>query len=356
MDLDRQNYSLVRNFFYCVANLTVVADGEFSTPAIHKQMKRWTSGQTAPTKASLLEMTRLMPYARNLINRSSHKRGGPFRPHIASFVNYRPLKDSVFLFEDSYFPFLACFIEYLGMILLSNPQVDVPQDILLPDPYRTVYLDWRSLDEEQRKHSTVAEHRLRTESLLLLLAIREAGLEPPNRIMLKTFKWLCENRQSSQESCKAAFFRMKKCRYPIWKELASKEWLRNKHAGKPRTDDLEGCYDRGKFYSRLKQPWHDRIFLTEVFGAYYDCVLKRTYDADEREMAVDFLLVTFFQVATLDWQFSHHPPKCERLSDQEVVHRLESYIEFVIKVKQSPDFAPDVVDSVDTYWETQFQE
>lgn len=355
MDHVRQNYSIIRNFYYCAANVTVIPDGEFATPAIHKRVKRWASGETLPTKASLLEMTRLMPEAMQLIARSSNKRDSPYRPHMASYVNFRPLKDSVFMFEEPYFPFLVCHIEHLGMLLFEDPKIKVPSDILFPEPYRTVFLHWRSLDDEQRKLSVEDEYRLRVESLLLILAVREAGNDPRNRVILGTFKRLSENRRTSQESCKAAFFRLKKCGYIIWKELARREWFRKQPANNPKTDDLQHCYDRGKFYSRLKQPSFDRVFLSEVFGVYYDRVLERPYDAEERETVVDFLLLTFFQIATLDSLFSKRPQKVDRLSDQEVVGRLEAYIDFALASKKSPLLTPEIVAAVDEYWKKQFK-
>lgn len=356
MDLARQNYSLLHNFFYCALQTPASADGKLEDDSVRKNMKRWMSGEASPTKRCLLKIPYLPEEMQQLIKKSKQTRNGTFRPEVASYASLPMLTRSFFMCEDTFFPMLACHVEFVGQLLLSRPSDLPPTDkILLPEPYRAMFIEWCSFGDDRRLSLSMDEYRLRLESLLLFIAIREAGLIPQNRVVLKTLKGLSEQRNAKRESLKASFFKVRgNCGYTIWKVLARRVWDRKYPSKKPTTVGLQRCYDKGTFYAKLAQPWFDRPFLSQVLCVYHDHVLNYPADSENRDTIVDLLLLSLLQLQTLDWLLKHRPREAHHIPFGEVVEHLESYIEFAIKTQQLPAFSPDKLDAIDKECEKRF--
>lgn len=321
------SYALCNNVYQCFLEAGAFAGITKPDPSLLKNLNNWSTGKHKPTLTSLRRIPDFpQPFikiAEELLQ--SDKQRGPKVTVSSMPLQWPAFHEWLFTNQELFFSAYALSTNEISFQILRTREI--PQEAaILPDPYL------RGLKLFIESPDAASAYLLRLESLIYIIAIREAGSEPCNRIITAVFNWRKRNPDYSYQEAFWKKYKMK--RYTIWKHIAEQRLKAKPSLGRHQTTwKLERCYPRKSFYRRLDTGF-DEPFLDDVFGLYHDRVLKRPADSETRGLVVYMLKRTVSLLHVLDWLMAKGRP--EDVSDAEVaetIARLEYYMNYVIGYK-----------------------
>jgi len=341
MNLNPKSFSLIRNFLVCANEAMVDRISDKTDFLDRKNSANHMSGKVRPNKKKLLNNRILPPQYSKLLDESfvCGTASNPNNLDLMNFLFLPQMQQGCFKYQATFYPFFACYVEAQYMQKIAKPENKLLDKSLLPEPYKAHLSKWLSCDKnDQTAHETEA-YLFRLHSLILFLAIREAGCKPQQRFISQAIKWHYDDADTNEpKSFKSSFFRMgDSVRYTLWKAIATNKFKTKYGEQTPTDADLNIACDKGTFYKKLDQPRFDEYFLVDVLITYFDHYMALSEDANEKVRGVSDLIETVKCLHTLDCLHKQQPDDVNPELIKELINLLDPYISFTQNIRQLPE-------------------
>lgn len=324
------SYALCNNIYQCFIEAGAFAGNTKPDPSLLKNLNNWSSGKHKPTLKSIAKIPDFSEAIKQIFIASTitSKEQNNDAPCSSMILYWPGFQGWVFTEQELFFSYYALLINQISYQILCTREPPSESSLLLPS-YLQRLTAWR------KSPDNASSFFLRLESLIYIIAIREAGSEPCNRMITEVCNWRKDNPKPSYQE--AFWKKYKMSRFTIWRHIAEREWEK-RHPGiqtSPSTADLDDSYSKQGFYRRLNEQL-DEPLLDEVFDIYHDLVLKRPATSETKAIIVYTLKRTVSLLHVLDWLITKGRPKDVSEADvTETIGRLEYYMNYVIGYKDN---------------------